>query len=71
MPKSWFPRLLNASEEELADYKFSGHGTGIHWDSLDEDISVPKCVLRDRKCGKLSAGGVPKYDFSAHSHPGL
>ncbi len=45
VPKLWFPRLLNATDEELADYEFSGHGAGIHWDSLDEDISVPNLLL--------------------------
>ncbi len=45
VPKIWFPRLLNASEEELASYEFSGHGTGIHWDRLDEDISVPNLLM--------------------------
>jgi len=45
VPKIWFPRLLNASEEELADYEFSGHGIGIHWDRLDEDISVPNLLM--------------------------
>jgi len=45
VPKIWFPRLLNASAEELADYELSGHGIGIHWDDLDEDISVPNLLL--------------------------
>ncbi len=45
VPKAWFPRLLNASEEELADYEMSGNGIGLHWDKLDEDISVPNLLL--------------------------
>ncbi len=45
VPKLWFPRLLNATAEELAGYELSGHGAGIHWDSLDEDISVPNLLL--------------------------
>jgi len=45
VPKIWFPRRLNASEEELASYGFSGHGTGIDWDRLDENISVPNLLL--------------------------
>ncbi len=48
VPKTWFPRLLNASAAELADYELSGHGAGIHWDSLDEDISVPDLLLGHR-----------------------
>ena len=37
-PLAWFPRLLHASANERADLELSVHG--MHWDSLDEDISV-------------------------------
>ena len=40
VPLAYFPRLLNASPEARGRYEFSGGGTGIHWDELDEDISV-------------------------------
>ncbi|QXX99309.1 DUF2442 domain-containing protein [Serratia marcescens] len=35
---AWFPRLLNATEEQRAGYELSARG--IHWDALDEDVSV-------------------------------
>ncbi|KDE34228.1 hypothetical protein AW40_23450 [Kosakonia radicincitans UMEnt01/12] len=38
VPLAWFPRLLNASTQQLNDYELSKRG--IHWDELDEDISV-------------------------------
>lgn len=38
VPLAWFPRLLSASEAQRADYELTPHG--IHWDALDEDISV-------------------------------
>ncbi|AJJ22427.1 DUF2442 domain-containing protein [Yersinia enterocolitica] len=38
VPLVWFPRLMNASDEERNNYELSLHG--IHWDHLDEDISV-------------------------------
>ncbi len=38
VPLAWFPRLLNASPDQLADYELSPYG--VHWDDLDEDISV-------------------------------
>ncbi|MCQ4322478.1 DUF2442 domain-containing protein [Stutzerimonas stutzeri] len=38
VPLAWFPRLLNATPEQLADYELSPRG--IHWDALDEDISI-------------------------------
>lgn len=40
VPLAWFPRLLHATGEQLARYELSGGGTGIHWEDLDEDISV-------------------------------
>lgn len=44
VPKVWFPRLAGASAEDLANYEMSGNGTGLHWESLDEDISVPNLL---------------------------
>jgi hypothetical protein len=40
VPLAWFPRLLNATSEQRARYEISGGGQGLHWDELDEDISV-------------------------------
>lgn len=40
VPLAWFPRLLNASPEERAAGRIGFDGTGLHWDALDEDISV-------------------------------
>jgi hypothetical protein len=38
VPLSSFPRLLRASAEQRAAYLISA--AGLHWDALDEDISV-------------------------------
>lgn len=38
VPLAWFPRLMNATPEQLEDYELSPRG--IHWDFLDEDISI-------------------------------
>ena len=45
VPLSYFPRLKNASEDDLNDYIISGSGTGLHWEKLDEDISVPNLLI--------------------------
>ena len=37
-PLAWFPRLLEAAPEQRAMVELSKGG--LHWDSLDEDISV-------------------------------
>ena len=41
VPLAYFPRLLKATPEQRNHYEMSGGGTGLHWDDLDEDISVP------------------------------
>jgi hypothetical protein len=40
VPLLWFPRLRKASKEQLNDWRFIGQGIGIHWEELDEDISI-------------------------------
>jgi len=40
VPIAWFPRLLHASEQERNNWRFIGRGHGIHWDDIDEDISI-------------------------------
>lgn len=40
VPLLWFPRLRKASEEQLKGWRLIGNGVGIHWESIDEDISV-------------------------------
>ena len=40
VPLAWFPRLVAASPSDRARYELLGHGEGIHWPSVDEDISV-------------------------------
>jgi len=39
-PLAWFPRLLNATAEQRRNWRLIGGGIGIHWESVDEDISV-------------------------------
>ena len=45
VPLVYFPRLLHASPESRMHYVISGGGTGLHWDELDEDISVEGLLL--------------------------
>jgi len=45
VPLAYFPRLLGAGREQLENYVISGGGTGLHWDELDEDISVKSLLL--------------------------
>lgn len=45
VPLAWYPRLLYASEEERQNWRLIGKGEGIHWEDLDEDISVEHLLL--------------------------
>lgn len=45
VPLAYFPRLLSASPEQRLRYELSGGGTGVHWDEIDEDISVPGLLM--------------------------
>jgi hypothetical protein len=49
VPLGWYPRLEYASPGERADWRLVGKGQGIHWERLDEDISVEGLLT-----GKLS-----------------
>jgi hypothetical protein len=40
VPMAWFPRLLHAVPEQRAQFRISATGKGLHWEDLDEDISV-------------------------------
>jgi Protein of unknown function (DUF2442) len=38
VPLVWFPRLLRATADQRSQVQISNRG--LHWESLDEDISV-------------------------------
>ena len=40
VPLEWFPKIKKATPEQLNNRRFIGGGEGIHWEELDEDISV-------------------------------
>jgi len=40
VPLEWFPRLRDASSKQRENWNLIGGGIGIHWEELDEDLSV-------------------------------
>ncbi|MCL5985471.1 MAG: DUF2442 domain-containing protein [Actinobacteria bacterium] len=40
VPLEWFPKLREATNEQKMKWRLIGKGIGIHWEELDEDISV-------------------------------
>ncbi len=51
VPLAWYPRLLHGTAEERSHWRLIGQGVGLHWEDLDEDISV-KNLLDDRPSGE-------------------
>jgi hypothetical protein len=48
VPLAWYPRLLHASKEERNRWRLIGRGVGIHWPSVDEDISIESLLAGRR-----------------------
>ncbi len=47
-PLSWYPELLNASVNELGQYRFICQGTGIEWEALDYHLSIESMLIGQR-----------------------
>ena len=45
VPLAWYPRLFHGSVEERNSWRLIGSGDGIHWNRLDEDVSVKNILL--------------------------
>ena len=45
VPLAYFPRLLRATPKQRLRYEMSGNGSGLHWEALDEDISVEGLLM--------------------------
>ncbi len=40
VPIIWFPLLHKASDEQRENYEIGGGGTSLHWEEIDEDITI-------------------------------
>ena len=59
VPLAWFPRLLHATLDERNNWRLIGKGHGIHWEDLDEDISI-EGLLAGKPSGE-SQGSFKKW----------
>jgi hypothetical protein len=48
VPLVWFPRLVDATDKQKKEWEFIGGGIGIHWEEIDEDISVASLLNPER-----------------------
>lgn len=45
VPLAWYPRLDHCTPEERGNWRLIREGTGIHWPTLDEDISLDNLLM--------------------------
>jgi len=73
VPYSYTQRLKNAKTDDLQDYRLIANGIGIHFEKIDEDISV-EGIIRDfgdeTKRINISVGAnfLDKADMYAKEH---
>ena len=46
-PLEWFPRLRDANDKQRKNWRLIGRGIGIHWEEIDEDISVKSLLTAE------------------------
>ena len=56
VPLVWYPRLLNATDQQRSNWQVAGGGFGIHWPNIDEDLST---------AGLLRGAPAPRNQSSA------
>ena len=54
VPLAWFPRLVHATPTERNNWRRIGKGEGIHWEDVDEDVSV-EGLLAGKPSGESQA----------------
>jgi hypothetical protein len=54
VPLAWVPRLVHATPGERINWRRIGDGQGIHWEDIDEDISV-EGLLAGKPSGESQA----------------
>ena len=65
VPLEWYPRLVHATPEERSHWRLIAHGHGIHWEYLDEDISV-EGLIAGRPSGESQASLARWLDARQH-----
>jgi len=79
VPYSWFPRLTAATPAQREQWRLIGKGKGIHWEAVDEDLSVSalpqpaqglKCICQKfRKKQKREALPPPSGVLTTEKNP--
>ncbi len=56
VPLAWFPRLLHGSPEQREQVSISSRG--LHWEALDEDISIAGLLEGRRDQARVDSAAV-------------
>ena len=67
VPLGWYPRLEYANPRERANWRLIAKGEGIHWEDIDEDISV-EGLLVGKPSGESQAS-FKRWILSRESRP--
>ena len=60
VPLDYFPRLRSAPPAQREQWQLIGRGLGVHWEVLDEDLSVENILLA------YSRSKASEYAHAAH-----
>ncbi len=55
VPLSWYPRLVQATPDQLAHWQTCSGGYGVHWPDLDEDLSTQGLLRGSPGVGQAGA----------------
>jgi hypothetical protein len=55
VPLVWYPRLLQATPAQRANWEIVGAGYGIHWPDIDEDLNA-EGLLRGSPAPRTTVG---------------
>jgi len=54
VPLAYFPRLQSALVAQRDEWQLIGRGLGVHWESVDEDLSVENILTAYSRHRKAS-----------------
>lgn len=57
VPLAWYPRLLNANEEERSHFRIIGGGFVINWPDVDEHLSSQGLLAGGPAPGAIAHAG--------------
>ena len=69
VPLVWFPRLAGASPRQRSGWELIGGGIGVHWEAIDEDISVAS-LLHPENFVRLPSKVLPPMSRAGRARAG-